>query len=549
MRLLNILISDMKAFFRDIRSFFLLFITPLFIVMLVGIAFIGAAPSNIKITVCSVEDNEVSRYFSGNIEDSKMFKMKEVSAPDVDQCRQVIYNDIKTSSALAGVVIPGIKEFSTVHVELIVDNSNIMSDYIVNYFKIVSNDISQKIVKGYVDMLFTNIDQVNTNIDQVEQTVTGERQRLYTFRNNLISVKESLNQLKVDLNTLSANERSSSGLIDDSTARIDLVLSGLNSVDSGIWASNASAAEKNGISSQISTIKSSLQSVKTNLANTRQNIVNSQFLLSNGRLSPMQINSIIATINNTLAGLDTSISSMNSAISSISSFKALVSTANRNRPESVQVVSAEIKNVFSQKLIDFIFPNIVMMVIMVISTFLAAITFIRQRSTGLAKRISLAPNGIRFMLMERLILTALLSMTPVPIILIAGKILLDVELSAYVIVLIFAIGLLTAILFSAVGMIIASISKYESTAILLSILIVLPMIFLAGILIPLEKLPPVVYSITSSMPLNVIISLFGNLYFYSLEFAKLAGLSVMILVYFAVFVTVAWFMLRRDIIK
>jgi ABC-type multidrug transport system permease subunit len=74
--------------------------------------------------------------------------------------------------------------------------------------------------------------------------------------------------------------------------------------------------------------------------------------------------------------------------------------------------------------------------------------------------------------------------------------------------------ILSAIIFTSIGMVIAAFSNSESTAILLSLLIVIPMVFLSGIFVPIEKLPIGIAQVTPFLPSTLSTIILENAIFY-----------------------------------
>jgi ABC-type multidrug transport system permease subunit len=65
----------------------------------------------------------------------------------------------------------------------------------------------------------------------------------------------------------------------------------------------------------------------------------------------------------------------------------------------------------------------------------------------------------------------------------------------------FAVALIS-VTFAAIGIAVASFSKSQSTAILASLLLVVPMLFLSGIVLPLEFMDPIMRTLSMLLPLT-----------------------------------------------
>ncbi|MBT4192287.1 MAG: ABC transporter permease [Candidatus Diapherotrites archaeon] len=93
--------------------------------------------------------------------------------------------------------------------------------------------------------------------------------------------------------------------------------------------------------------------------------------------------------------------------------------------------------------------------------------------------------------------------------------------------------LLIGISFIALGLIIGSFTNNQSTAILLSLLLIIPMLFISGIIIPLDLMPPAISFISSFLPLtaanNLLVGVIvksSSAIFLLKEISALVGISL-----------------------
>ncbi len=557
MRLINIFIKDLKAFFRDIRSFTLLFLTPIILVLLIGASFLSVTPTNIKIVLCSTEENEITSYIRNSMIGTTTFVIDNTKQSTIDECRQIINQLILSGTVRAGVIVPPKTEYYTTKIEVIVDNSKLVSEYIKSYSRIITNDISNKITKGYVDILFTNIDEVKKSLDEIENKLREHKNQLDNIKNNLASTRSSLSRIKSDMQSASSNIVSVINTIDASTRSIDTVnsqISGsISKIDSSISTVNTlnvSSGERSTITNDLSSAKGSLQSAGSALSSIRSDLINSKTTLSTSMnlINTNALDSAISTLDSMINVVESSKGNVDFALDKFALLKKAAQEARIEKPETVQFVDAQINDFFwKNKLIDFVFPSAVMMVIMIISTFLAAITFIRHRSTGLLQRVLLTPHGLRLLIIERLILTAFMAIIAYPIIIAVGVFVLQVNITYYVASGLFVSSVITALIFASIGLIIASVSKYESTAILLSIFVTLPMVFLSGIITPIEKLPDYFSTITYGLPLNILTKILETLTFYSPKLTETLIQFSVLVIYFIVCTLVAYLLIRREL--
>lgn len=63
MKIASMILKDLLVFFRDYRSFILLFLTPLVIAGSIGIIYLNSSPSNIHVILCT-ETQKSNIYYS-----------------------------------------------------------------------------------------------------------------------------------------------------------------------------------------------------------------------------------------------------------------------------------------------------------------------------------------------------------------------------------------------------------------------------------------------------------------------------------------------------
>jgi ABC-type multidrug transport system permease subunit len=122
-------------------------------------------------------------------------------------------------------------------------------------------------------------------------------------------------------------------------------------------------------------------------------------------------------------------------------------------------------------------------------------------------------------------------MIPIPFILAAGIFVLNVEIALVNIPYILLICGMSSIVFTLLGLVIASFSKTETTAILASLIIVTPMIFLSGAFSPSEAFSGNVKDISAYLPITISSRLLEGFMFYSLPLENILKLLSYICIY------------------
>lgn len=548
--------KETKFFLKDWKSLVLLFITPIVLVLIVGAAFVSSAPKNINIDVCGVEDNDIYQNVVSITRNSGVFLVNSYVLNSTESCRISIRNSIDLSASKAGIVVP--TKSATNNLEVIVDNSRIISDYIVSYFRIITSDISDRMTTRYVGLLYENIDYVKTDLMSYENSLIEQRSRIDRVRNGIKNAKNDLQTIKsliieagTTRNFVSELDNSVTSL-SASKNNIDNSLSELNQVLQLVSSANISEPTKSSIMSSLQSVYSQLNSTSSAIDNTKKNLASSSDYVRNYKASMGSHAQRIEDVIFQLSSIDNSLYSvaeeMNSIILKTNDLKNKINLIKSpDAPKTTQFVKANFYNYFSSgKLIDFIFPSILVMTLMLVSSFISSMTLMRQRSNGLLERLVIAPSGCGYVVIHKIATNIFLSLVPLPFILIIASTILNLEFFVSNIAITFIVLILSIIIFVSIGFVIATLSNSESTAILLSLIIIVPMMFLSGIFVPVEKFPSIVGAISPYMPLSVVTSTLESSTIYSV--VNFTGIITMIFyAFFSVFIS--YLVLKKSLLK
>jgi ABC-2 type transport system permease protein len=101
--------------------------------------------------------------------------------------------------------------------------------------------------------------------------------------------------------------------------------------------------------------------------------------------------------------------------------------------------------------------------------------------------------------------------------------------------------------FIAIGMALAAFADSENTAMLSSLVLSIPMLFLCGVFYPFEMMPGVMAAFGEFLPITVGVEIFRDILIYNRGIV-VEGLYVLV-AYFVLALTVAYFQMRKEIIS
>jgi ABC-type multidrug transport system permease subunit/predicted nucleic acid-binding Zn-ribbon protein len=548
MKLFGILGKDMKVFFRDIRSFLLLFLTPICIVLLIGSAFLSTQPTNVPIVICG-EQSDFYNSFVSLVRNAGVFVITEMH----ENCEESISAKIKNGEIRAGIITPE-NEFEDAIV-VSVDNTKPVSVYIESYFNLITKDLTQKMWSNTYMSMVNELKNASEEIDGVYKDVETEEKRVgdisgkltslsgdiknsknrlqyvrdskrnvVAVKNSLVSLRNSIEEIKSTAGSAKSSVTSASDTLDkipvneNNTEFISVVKNDMTSLQNNMGYIEASASQVN---ERISSVENNLTSVENLLSGFNPDEIS------------QKLDTMDSSIRYSIGELDMIKKAFTDLKSKLVLTKSYISELTGHEGDRyTNPIQSSVRRYFGEKrYIDFVFPGILIMILMLMSTFLSSISFIRQRNTGVLKRILLTPTGKTFFLIEKTAANLIISMIPIPFILAAGMLILNVEIALVNIPYILLICGMSSIVFTLLGLVIASFSKTETTAILASLIIVTPMIFLSGAFSPSEAFSGNVKDISAYLPITISSRLLEGFMFYSLPLENILKLLSYICIY------------------
>ena len=191
----------------------------------------------------------------------------------------------------------------------------------------------------------------------------------------------------------------------------------------------------------------------------------------------------------------------------------------------------------SLQYIDFLAPGIVAMSIMQNGVFGLSLFVVSAREKRILKRLQATPAGAGYILAGRIVPAVLISFVQTGVLLAIAVFGFGVKITGNIGVLILSVAF-GALVFICLGFLVSSVSKTVDSAESLTNVITLPMFFLGGVFIPLDRLPAAIQLISKGMPLTYFSEALRNIMLHGAGLADV-WLDVAILTVFAVVIFAA----------
>ncbi|RLJ00537.1 MAG: hypothetical protein DRP03_00405 [Candidatus Aenigmatarchaeota archaeon] len=556
-RLAYILSRDIIHFLRDIRSFLLIFVSPLLITLIIGTAFITTGPSKVPLVICKEGHSEGIIYDSllETVSGSNMFLVREVKGG----CRKLIGALLQRSEIKGGVLVN--ESDSGAVIDVYVDNTKPVSIYITSYFETISNQLSRALTQSVVNYMIRRADNITYELSSVENNIEYMLKRIELFKNYLEDIKARLKvtetaidklysrlaikELEYKLSVVKQNMSSFKNELITCRDSFSKASYTLNETKQIMKAYNISTKELDETLANISTILTKLIIFAESIGSVEEDIEGDIGRLGDEMEEGVSdakenVEYIYKKIDNVSREIDQINDNLYIILLKINSVKRYIELLKKKGSERIaEYVTFNTVNFFGERrFIDFVYPGILIIIFMLISTFLSSISFIRLRISGILERLKIAPVSPAFFIGEKLLFNYLISLIPLPLVIISSIIFLNIYMPPAMIITTFFACSLSIIIFVLLGLIIASFSKTESTTILASLIFVTPMIFLSGIFIPREAFPDYIKPVSTYMPLSLSIRILERFMFYTLNwyeiFIDIAYTGIYIIIYYVI---------------
>ncbi|HLC47849.1 MAG TPA: ABC transporter permease [Candidatus Norongarragalinales archaeon] len=312
--------------------------------------------------------------------------------------------------------------------------------------------------------------------------------------NQVNSARSELAQMRSDLQNMLAQV--SSARNDISQARGDIA-----STRSQISSTSSSArADLNNLRQQLSDASSKLSSASVNLGNA-QGSLNSFSSLANSMENYLsESTSEIDKLNGELDGTEML---LRNAKQNVAQFLA------NNPLDYVPPKFEKLSEKRELRYLDSLFPIIIGLVSMLSCLLLPPIMAVKQKTQGLRTRMRLSYASPLSIIIGKFLGDFIVGFVQVIVVTVAGSMLFGVNLGTNTGDLAFALVLAPAV-FTALGTLLAAFVANEGSAVLSSLLVSMPMIFMSGIVLPIELIHPSLRVVATAVPLYNVVEMLGK---------------------------------------
>ncbi|MEK6937126.1 MAG: ABC transporter permease [Nanoarchaeota archaeon] len=500
---LGLIKKNLKLILRSKSSATIFFLGPLIIVFLVSAAFNTSSLFNIKIGAYSDSYSQLSESLLTDL-GQKQFVIEKI------ETKEKCLDDLKNNLIHVCAIIPQNLEIgSEENIDFFVDNSKInlvwiIIDAVSKRVSTKSTELSQQLASNLLSTLEKTETQLSPKI-QTASTIASTNKNLET---KFSQISTSLNSLDLSFTVGKIGVDKISSKLDDIIKDNKFNKSLFGEVDKAILSSIDVAEDYETTMKEATTIKENILS----------SLSDANLLLSQNAQGAKDI--------------ETAITSISSDISNAKSTSAEQIAAPIKL--SINPISTKTTN------INFLFPTLVVLIIMFIGLLLSSILVVREKLSSAYFRNFITPtHDLVFILGDYATNLIILSLQLV-IIFGVGLFFFKENLISVLLktsVLIF----LLSTLFISLGMLLGYLLRSEETVVLAAFSLGSLFLFLSGTILPLETLPESVKQIADFNPFVLGESVLKKIMLFNLSFTELGFTLYILLSYILVSFVLVYF--------
>lgn len=497
----------------------------------VGVAFAPAAADNGKELIAQIKELDSE----GQLELTQYGSLLELKSAMVKK------------QAIVGLYVEQVKPNHQVVVKVIVDNSNVVT---AGLFKqLITSKIDTISAIGTRQV----VSSVWGEVENIAQQINDQKKQLDDFTLQLNEAKTKLDKLRGDLNqfdvqrgkTALTQKRQSitaiqgkvdsfSSDLDEIDAEIKFNLGEIDSIRNQIQALTNEGVPQSTIApvlSKLNEYDSKLSSAQDKVNTARNSIAFFKGELQNGSVELAELDVSLNAFANTLDESRQMIETAETARVEVGQKLAVSKEVLEGLELTLEKVAELDKDFVLQPIIlnpvqgeglyqatylERIIPIGLALVLFLVCVLLTSISFVLEKNEGVHARMLLSSTSplitVGGKILGQVIFGTILGVLTI----VLGIVLLPLATGGVPLHFSISIDLVIGIMvmtfsFVCLGLLIAQFAKTQSTAVLGALLVILPLFFLSGAIIPLDFVNPVVQTFSKWLPLTIAITVFQEI--------------------------------------
>ncbi|KAB2944239.1 MAG: multidrug ABC transporter permease [Candidatus Methanoperedens nitroreducens] len=282
-----------------------------------------------------------------------------------------------------------------------------------------------------------------------------------------------------------------------------------------------------------------ISNIQGNISNIQNAIVILDQIKNQSSDVSFQMNKLSTEMENSTSNL----------VSEINRTKSILGDVRTKSPAAIAApIKLESEFVFkNMSYLDFLIPAIVSIVLMFISFLLSSITIVQERTKKTLLRTLLTPLSLEKFIFAKTLTLVLIAMFQGVILVAVAYISYGALVPPGQLGLLFLVILVYSAAFIGIGMAVATFAESENTAMLSSLVLSIPMLFLCGVFFPFETMPALMVKVGNALPITMGIKALDSVLIYQEGFSALSEYLLPLLLYGIAGLGMAYILLREEV--
>jgi ABC-2 type transport system permease protein len=502
--------KNLRLLIRAKGSALIVVFAPLLIILILGLSFNNSAKYGLNIGVYASSYSDDVNSFVSKLQEAEFKIVKYNQSSDCIE-------DVKLSFLHTCIFLPDsfkIEGNAQKEITFYIDPSKINLVWMIQQtleqkMNLKSQEVSQGIAQGMIGA----ISDANSKVASEKEKISGVKDKSSAAFNGAESAKSSLAQIDLstsnatyDTSILTSFKTALLGDLSNSSTSLTAAKTALNNVNM----SGTDRTNLNNLLTQASTqVTSATNKLTATSGNTSLTVITTMVTEMQHDLivAKEKVNAASAQISTSSMQLDTIKSSLGDQVKTLEGIKSTLDQINSNlnaqKVTDAKVVSSpfvtKIEKVAPENTyLNYMFPALIILVIMFSSLLLGTTLVMMERNSPAFTRNYFLPiKKITFILSTYITTLILILIQVVIILLISLVFITDIWTTLIPLTIIL---LLAASIFTFLGMILGYVFSSEETAILASISLGSLLLFVSGVILPLESVSPLLREVTSFNP-------------------------------------------------
>jgi len=527
--------KNLKLLIRSKSSALIIILAPLMLILLIGISY-SASQTGLNIGVHAPSSTEEIDSFLNSLQEEDY---KIVTYNTSEECIE----DIKQGFIHTCLSLPEnfhVQDNSPKEITFYIDQSKINLVYMITgtltkKFNLKSKEISQELTSNLLTKLSSaksKIEEKSPQIDNVKNKNSQAIARVESINTDLTSI-----DFAVPLQDIIYDDSVFTDFKGNASSKISTAISSLASAKSVVSSSSLNSSEKSSINSHINNANDKIDQLSSLINNSGEGSIAEISSSISSLISTLQsdINltkTKLNTASNRVSSAETQFTSvttiLNEGIASLDSLKTILSEiqadlASQKITEASTIaapLTTKIEKITVEKnYLDYVFPSLIILVIMFISILLGTTLVMMEKHNPAYFRNFIAPVRKITFIFSTYLTNSFLVLIQIAIILSISLIFLKEGLAQ--LPLIALVLFVSSSVFTLIGMLVGHLFVSEDTGTLASISTSSLLLFISGIILPLENMSSSIRQTVYFNPFVISEKLIREIFIFNYTFSNI----------------------------